>query len=717
MTTITKTVNNAVKALGDGRIGGYLVRWGSPIDKDLQSEFFTANTYLALDWPIPVRPALYQHGFDATLKTAMVGGIDTLTKDDIGVWAEAQMDMSNEYWQYIAQLIADGRLGWSSGALPQGVEVDQYGEIRSWPIIEGSLTPTPAEPRNMITMKHYSDAAGLTAAYKSLGVPVPDALKTEAATESDPVEEAEGETVANQVIDLLIDALEGVGSQERSTATPTPEWSDPVATHNDDETAGDDPPPVEVTMTDNMQATIAQAVEAALAEREAAARQKEIEAKAARADELAARVAELEAREPEQRQPAKRLPGAEAAPEAPEAAAPRIEVGSKYDSVKALDLAFGALMARGRKDHAGLSTEYANALAHHMKKEGRVARKANGNYYKDDELVYSTQASYGDEWVPDLWSSDVWMKARQDNSILPLFNAVDMPSDPYELPYEGTDPTVSFVPETTNEAQLLISGSGAVIPDSKIGTGKAQLDAKKLALRVGVSSEFVEDSIVPVLPMFREQAMRAMADAIDNVLLNGDTTNAGTGNINLDDADPADTSKYLAFDGLRHLPLVTTTANAVDASGAPSLALLRQTRFAMAGKFSINPAGLAWIVDNQTYQALLNLDEVVTVDKFGPNATVLNGQLASIDGTPIIVSAEMGLTEADGKISNTGSNNTKGQAVCVYRRGWVVGYRRRIATDVSYLPYYDAYQMTATMRLAFVYYDADVASVLYDITV
>ena len=63
------------------------------------------------------------------------------------------------------------------------------------------------------------------------------------------------------------------------------------------------------------------------------------------------------------------------------------------------------------------------------------------------------------------------------------------------------------------------------------------------------------------------------------------------------------------------------------------------------------------------------------------------------------------------------SGNTLGQAVCVYRPGWVVGYRRRVAATMDYLPYYDAYQMVATVRLAFAPFDTTVASVLYNITV
>lgn len=104
------------------------------------------------------------------------------------------------------------------------------------------------------------------------------------------------------------------------------------------------------------------------------------------------------------------------------------------------------------------------------------------------------------------------------------------------------------------------------------------------------------------------------------------------------------------------------------------------------------------------------------MDKAGAHATALTGQLGFIDGIPLLVSAAMALSQADGKVEFGGTND-KGTAVIVYRPGWLVGYRRRIAVSVDYLPYYDAYQMTATVRLGFTNYDSDVAAIGYNITV
>jgi HK97 family phage major capsid protein len=59
--------------------------------------------------------------------------------------------MRDEYERGLMELAAAGKLGWSSGAAGHLVEREQVGKswhIKSWPIAEASLTPTPAEPRN-----------------------------------------------------------------------------------------------------------------------------------------------------------------------------------------------------------------------------------------------------------------------------------------------------------------------------------------------------------------------------------------------------------------------------------------------------------------------------------------------------------------------------------------------------------------------------------------
>ncbi|MEM6528498.1 MAG: hypothetical protein AAF653_09395, partial [Chloroflexota bacterium] len=167
---------NAVKHidLERGRVGGYLVVWGDAATRDLQGDYFTPNTDFALDW-YPRRPVLYHHGLDGSIKAALVGQIDVLRADDTGIWAEAQLDLRHRYVRAVHDLVESGVLAWSSGSLPHLVERATDGRIVRWPLIEGSLTPTPAEPR-------YTDVHTVKSAYKALGLdtaPIdPDAAET-----------------------------------------------------------------------------------------------------------------------------------------------------------------------------------------------------------------------------------------------------------------------------------------------------------------------------------------------------------------------------------------------------------------------------------------------------------------------------------------------------------------------------------------------------------
>lgn len=177
--------DTAIKMVGEDRIGGYLVVWGDAEHTDLQGEYFTPNTDLALDW-YAKRPALYHHGLDGTMKATPVGVIDTATPDAVGLWAEGQLDIRNRYVDAVRKLVKRGALAWSSGSIPHLVEVADDGEIKRWPIVEGSMTPSPAEPRNtgISPIKHVCDAVEIEAAYKSAGIDFPASLLADGGNEA-----------------------------------------------------------------------------------------------------------------------------------------------------------------------------------------------------------------------------------------------------------------------------------------------------------------------------------------------------------------------------------------------------------------------------------------------------------------------------------------------------------------------------------------------------
>lgn len=143
-----------VKAEGDGKFRAPLVSFGTEKHPDLSGEFFTVKTDYWREFPSDA-PLLYHHGLDAKLGLMKIGkGPVRLSRDDAAVWMQGQLNMADEYQKRIYSLIEAGKMGTSSGSAPHMVKRVKAGnawEILSWPIAEGSLTPTPAEWRNRVT--------------------------------------------------------------------------------------------------------------------------------------------------------------------------------------------------------------------------------------------------------------------------------------------------------------------------------------------------------------------------------------------------------------------------------------------------------------------------------------------------------------------------------------------------------------------------------------
>ncbi len=159
----------------DDVIEGPGMPFGGPFNgQDAYGEHFTKSTDFALSWfPDDGRPLLYHHGLDSDAAIVPVGRVKGYEiKADIGVWTRAQLDKSSEYFGAIKELVKAGKLFFSSGAMAHLVEVDRKsGEIRRWPWVELSLTPTPA---NLLATVDFATA---TKHYKSAGLDIPESVK------------------------------------------------------------------------------------------------------------------------------------------------------------------------------------------------------------------------------------------------------------------------------------------------------------------------------------------------------------------------------------------------------------------------------------------------------------------------------------------------------------------------------------------------------------
>lgn len=313
----------------------------------------------------------------------------------------------------------------------------------------------------------------------------------------------------------------------------------------------------------------------------------------------------------------------------------------------------------------------------------------------------TAESGFGSQLVGAQYVGDLWDAPRKLGRIFPLIDSFEMVHPTAYLPVEVDIPEMLFVAENT-------ANNSSEYTTVKTGSQRVQVDAKKFIIHQMWSGEMDEDSIIPFVPFLRRQAALSVAHYSDSLVLNGDTTNAATGNINLDDADPADTKHYLAFDGIRHAWIVDNTANGLDAAGAVTLSKLNALRALMIDSTRLvdwghptSPDDLVFVSDPFTADKIAEFDEYLTVDKYGPQATVFNGEAGQVLGHRHISSIAMSKTEADAKVSTTGANNIKGQVNAFNRRGFKVGWRRRVMVETERLPARDQTRIVYSLRLGF----------------
>jgi hypothetical protein len=145
---------STIKAVGSGKIQGYLVRYTSPAEPDLVGDFFDARTDFGLKDGATL-PLYYHHNLDPELRGPLGSGEITATKE--GLWFAAVLRMRSAYEKFLYRLVEMGKAGFSSGADPSTVVRQQVKagvfRVARWKLVEGSITATPMDAGNVVSIK------------------------------------------------------------------------------------------------------------------------------------------------------------------------------------------------------------------------------------------------------------------------------------------------------------------------------------------------------------------------------------------------------------------------------------------------------------------------------------------------------------------------------------------------------------------------------------
>jgi HK97 family phage major capsid protein len=304
--------------------------------------------------------------------------------------------------------------------------------------------------------------------------------------------------------------------------------------------------------------------------------------------------------------------------------------------------------------------------------------------YKPAVQALDTQtAAEGLEFVPTALSGSLIERVNLELRIAALFDEIVMPTQPYEIVGRGVARIRGGrgVENTADTGQTLAKKITAA-------TRKITLRAGKFEGEMLVSKEAEEDSIVPMLAFMEEELVDFLMADIEDSILNGDQAGAQDSDTN------AANDPRLNYNGLRKLAIAgakTDLANALL-----TVAMLRTNRAKM-GKYGVDPRKVVNVVSINSYMQLLADTNVLTMDKYGPNATIVTGELGKADGVPIVVSEYVRTDlNATGVFDNVTTNRTV--ALTVNRRGYLRGVRRELEVQILRELYAEADQDAIIVR-------------------
>jgi HK97 family phage major capsid protein len=288
----------------------------------------------------------------------------------------------------------------------------------------------------------------------------------------------------------------------------------------------------------------------------------------------------------------------------------------------------------------------------------------------------------GDEWVPTLISQNYIEEFHLEQKLAKYFKQVPMASSPFELPVQ------------TDSKKAKLVGEGATNTSRTFGTEKLSFSAKKASEFYELPEELNEDSAPAILQLARQEVVDAVTRAIESAIINGDT--AG----NHQDSDIVGDDFDKAWDGLRKVALAASSTT--DFGGAAidktNLNLMRRSM----GKYGVNPARLAWVFGPSAYAQAQNLEIVESLEKYGPNATVLSGALGVYNGIAVCVSEWVREDlNATGVYDGVTTDRTAIHLVNIDR--FMMGMRRPIRIRVAQDPRaeFDRWQLVSYTRQAF----------------
>jgi HK97 family phage major capsid protein len=323
------------------------------------------------------------------------------------------------------------------------------------------------------------------------------------------------------------------------------------------------------------------------------------------------------------------------------------------------------------------------------------------------QKAFNDNSGVGAEWIPDQFAANLYYNI-EEQSQLPRVVADN-------LQKQAVERNTILIPRLNRGGRPYLKGSvtndnPAQYTASTVSTSQKSIAIKGLASRFIIDDAAAEDSAIAVIPSLQRQIVADLNDAMEDALINGDdsaTHQDAIADWNIRSrwgTSPAlggSSDHRRMFKGMRK--------QAFDRAATADLSSLTFAKL-LGLKAQMGELAMQNVVIFASPEAvlanLLELDQVLTVDKFGAQATVLTGQIAAIAGMPIIMSRFMGADlNNSGKYDNVTTDKTG--LLMAHAPSWTIFERRGILVETDRKIDVGATEIVATMRATFDTLDLD----------
>ncbi len=299
------------------------------------------------------------------------------------------------------------------------------------------------------------------------------------------------------------------------------------------------------------------------------------------------------------------------------------------------------------------------------------------------QKALNTTGGTGGDFLPTPLARTFIDLVREQMFFRQVFRTIYMPGKTLDFPkilsgpqvyYESTEATVEAV-------------------ETAMTTGTVRMTARKFMAQLKASEEIFEDASQDMNAIFRNHFAAGMAEAEEETCIVGDRSHTATA---VSEAAASDANWYskdhrLAWNGLLTLggDIVGTlssgnrAANRVNASGVEMSTLLVRQLLYNLGKYGRRMSDIVLIVNPWSANQLLDDPKLVTLDKYGPNATIFTGEFGKIYGKVTVIQSDF---------------CTDGYAVGTHKSNVIIGDRRLIKLKSEDMIEYDARRIVISQR-------------------